>query len=230
MIGKKKRKAIQRLKRIKKMKKGNNVPFVLANSPIKYSGFKYKYSYQSNMHNLVYKDATFYNVKFQNSIITECNFRCAKLVGVDFCHSNLKGCHFQRTHLKDVLFVNCNLKNTEWKGAAFENVYFISTNVSVCKDFIASDSTYIFNSYPANDKLRKGHDVLIELAAFNAFYKYHVLHVSNKKPNYWIVKILYDRYDTDLWRALHALSKRKTKSGFYTLYSYKKFIDNYLNQ
>lgn len=228
MSGKRRRKARQKAKRIKCMKSGKNVPFVLANSTRKYPGIKDRYCYQSNIHNLIYKEAAFQNVKYQNSIITKCNFRKAKLAGVDFCHSNLKGCNFEGAILNNVVFMNCNLKNTKWNGAKLQNVYFISTNVSVCNDLAMTETTYILRTYPSNPEIRGQQDIFCKLASHNAFYKYHVLHVTKEKPNYWIIKILFDCYGIDLWRALYALTKRSDKRGFYTLYSYKKFVEKYL--
>lgn len=57
MRGKQKRKAKQRKKRIEKIKRGKVIRFNLANSRVKYKGCKDIYGYQSNMHNLIYKDA-----------------------------------------------------------------------------------------------------------------------------------------------------------------------------
>lgn len=71
---KRKRKAKQKLKIIRKRKAGKLVRFVLTNSGRKYSGWSNRYNYQSNIHSIIYKDATFSNDKFQNCIITGCNF------------------------------------------------------------------------------------------------------------------------------------------------------------
>ena len=228
MRGKKRRNAKQKAKRLVKIKSGKNVPFVLANSPVKYHGAKNRYYYQSNIHNLIYKDGAFQNVKYQNSILTKCNFRKAKLMGVDFCHSNLKGCNFEGATLSNVVFMNCNLKNTKWNGATLKNVYFVSSNIAVCEDLIITDSTYILRSYPSNPQIRERQDILARLGSFNSLYKYHVLHTTRDKPNYWMVEILYNSYGIDLWKALFALTKRNDKRGFYTLSAYKNFVERYL--
>lgn len=99
---KRKRKYIQKQKRLEKLKKGKVVRFDLQNSSRKYLGLKNRYCYQTNIHRLIYKDATFSNVKYQASNITQCNFRNSKMYGVDFCHTNLK-----KTSFKGAILENC---------------------------------------------------------------------------------------------------------------------------
>lgn len=50
------------------MKAGKKVPFDLQNSPKRLSGTKNRYCYKTNIHKLIYKEAHFYNVKYQASI------------------------------------------------------------------------------------------------------------------------------------------------------------------
>ena len=102
--GKSRRKRIQKLKRQNKKRAGKLVRFVLANSPKKYSGWNNRYSYQSNIHNLIYKGSIFTNDKFQNCIITDCNFKKAKLTNIDFAHCNLKRTSFKGAFLCNVVF------------------------------------------------------------------------------------------------------------------------------
>lgn len=224
--GKRKRKAKQKLKRIKKIKQGKLVRFCLANSPRRYSGFSNKFCYQSNMHNLIYKGAIFNNVKFQNSNITECNFKNSKLLGVDFYNSNLKKSKFNDANLKDVIFFNCNLKGTNFNNVKFQNVLFISTNVDNCKNLNIKEVTMV-KSYPKleNQDLI---NITLELSKFIKFYKSKVLHVKKNKVNNWNLNILYLKYSDGLLRALKALKNRKDKRNFITVYSYKKYIEDYL--
>ena len=100
---KRKRKAKQKLKIIRKRKAGKLVRFVLTNSGRKYSGWSNRYNYQSNIHSIIYKDATFSNDKFQNCIITGCNFNNANLSDIDFTHCNLKGSSFKNAVLSNDL-------------------------------------------------------------------------------------------------------------------------------
>lgn len=224
--GKKRKKAKQKLKRNEKRKSGKLVRFCLSNSSKKYSGFSNKFCYQTNIHNLIYKDAIFDNVKFQNSNITECNLRNTKLTGVDFYNSNLKKSKFENAKLKDVVFFNCNLKNTDFKNTKFENVFFISTNFDYCKN-LNKEEIIIIKEYPkiVNQSLI---NATLELSKFTKLYKSNVLHVKKNKINNWNISILYSKYSDDLIRALKALKNRKDKRNFITLYSYKKFIESYL--
>ncbi len=198
------------------------------NSSIKYKGFQNKYCYKSNMHNLIFKYATLENVRFNVSNITYCNFKKAKLLGVDFCNTNLKNTSFKGATLKNIIFINCNLKKTDFENVKFENVYFITTNIKVCKNIIIDSNITILNNYPIDVEMNDMGEVsLFRLGQINNIYNYHVLHVTRKKLNMWILKILYDRYGTKLNRAFKALVSRKNKRHFYTLSSYIQFIEKY---
>lgn len=148
MRGKLRRKRDQKIKRIEKVKQGKLVRFSLANSSKKYKGFSNKYSYQTNIHHLIYKDAVFENVKFQASNITKCNFKNTKLIGVDFCSTNLKGTNFKGAVLKNVVFFNCNLKKVDFAGVNFQNVIFMSTNTANAKNLKLGNGCKVFNTYP----------------------------------------------------------------------------------
>lgn len=228
--GKKKGRRIQTQKRIDKAKLGKHVPFNLANSPRKLNGISNKYNYKSNMHNLIYKDGFFENVKYQASIITECNFKNTKLTGVDFYNSNLKRTSFKDASLKNVIFFNCNLMGTDFKNVRFENVAFISTNIKVAKNFDQTGDVAIIAHYPKLEISEKLKKTLIELSNDGKIYNSRVLHVSKNKWNHWNIKLLLDEYGKDLERALYALTRRNNKWGFNTLYSYRNFIDSYLKR
>lgn len=228
---KKCRKNHQKFKRREKLSKGRRVPFTLANSPRKYPGFKNKYCYKSNIHNLIYKGSNFKNVKFQASHITNCNFSYSNLVGIDFYNTNLKKSSFKNATLNNVTFFNCNLKSTDFRGCSFENVTFMSTNIKVAKCIDSSNyNISIINSYP-NLQLNNDLSLVIkELSNTNSIHKPGILHSKKNKPNFWNIYLLQKRYSKDLTRALKALKRRKDKRGFYTLHSYYEYIDNYLKK
>lgn len=228
--GKKKRKRKQAQNRVEKAKRGKHVPFNLANSPRKMDGIKNRYNYKSNMHNLIYKGGYFENVKYQASIITECNFKNCKLIGVDFYNSNLKRTSFKGALLKNVIFFNCNLKKTDFKDVKFENVAFISTNIEVADNFNQSGNMMIISQYSKMNISEKLAIILSELADDETIYNSRVLHVNKSKWNHWNIKLLLDEYEIDLEKALIALTRRKNKREFITLDSYRRFIDSYLKR
>lgn len=230
-MGKKKRrrKIKQELKRRRKIKKGKVVRFNLANSPVKYRGFKDKYNYQTNIHNLIYKDASFENVRYHASNITKCNFKNTKLLGVEFTSCNLKNTSFKNAVLKEVIFFNCNLRNTDFQGVNYDNVIFISTNLDNAKNLNLTDKCEILKSYPRHELKSELDEIVLKLSKCKRLYKYHVLHVKKDKINRWNLSILHNYYDNRLQRALEALYKRKNKYAFYTVYAYRKMIDSYLH-
>ncbi|KHM45448.1 Pentapeptide repeat-containing protein [Anaerovibrio lipolyticus DSM 3074] len=229
--GKSKRKALQKKKRLAKMKQGKLVPFDLQNSPIKYTGIKNRYCYKTNIHKLIYKEGQFFNVKYQASNITMCNFKNARFENVDFVGCNLKASNFSDAVLKNVIFTNCNLKCVTFEGCHFENVYFITTNTRFCEAMPSSGYT-ILTRYPQINI--EGIDQLQEaLGGFNLIddvYKYHVLHVTHKRVNLWNISILLDMYGNNIGRALLAFSKRDKLRHLYTLGSYMNFIACYLKK
>jgi uncharacterized protein YjbI with pentapeptide repeats len=202
------------------------VPFNLQNSPRKYSGFRNKYCYKTNIHNLIYKDGYFENVKYQASNITECNYKNCTMIGMDFVGCNLKGTDFSGAKLTDVIFLNCKLDKARFTRCYFHNVYFIMTDISRCIDL--SDDFEYLNKYTKVEITVELQEALVRLCNNEESYKYHVLHVNKKKANMWMVKILTDRYGAGTGKALLAFSKREDLKRLYTLHSYAKFIEKYL--
>lgn len=229
MKGKQKRKIKQRKKRIEKIKQGKVVRFNLANSRVKYKGCKNIYGYQSNIHNLIYKDAKFENVRYQAANITYCNFKNTTLKGVDFISTNLKYTNFKGAKLKDVVFFNCKLKGVNFENVQFQNVVFISTKVDDAKNLELGQGCTCLKSYPKDEISDRLKDGIIKLAECDKLYNYHVLHVNKNRPNMWNISLLLQYGDENLARAMEALYRRKNKHAFYTIYAYKKFIESYLN-
>ena len=222
----------RRAKRIQRenIKKAMNkkVFFTLTGCPKKLQGLSNRYNYKSNMHNLIYKDAKFQNVRYQASIITNCNFNQTVLTGVDFCNCNLKKSSFKGAKLHNVCFINCNLSGVDFTNAEFDNVIFVCTSVDKCKNFSCDSNCRIYRSYPKIELQDEISTQLLQLAEDTLIYEPHVLHVSRSKLNLWALKILDDLYGTDALRALCAINNRKNKWGFYTLYSYMRHIEKYL--
>lgn len=227
--GKKRRKIKQKLKRIEKIKKGKLVRFNLSNSPVKYKGFKNKYNYQTNIHNLIYKGAKFENVRYHASNITNCNFKNTKLLGVEFTSCNLKSTSFKNAVLKDVIFFNCNLRKTDFEDVKYDNVIFISTNFENSKNLNLTDKCEVLKTYPKDILNKKLYETVLKLSKCKKIYKYHVLNVKKNKINRWNLSILQNYYGDRLQRALDALYRRKNKYVFYTVYAYRKMIDSYLH-
>ena len=63
-------------------KMGKPVFFTLTHCQKKLRGLSNQYNYKSNMHGLLFIGTKFSNVKYQASIMTECNFRDSFLTGV----------------------------------------------------------------------------------------------------------------------------------------------------
>lgn len=225
---KSRRKLKQKQKRIEKINRGKIVRFNLANSRVKYKGCKNIYGYQSNIHNLIYKDAEFENVRYQASNITNCNFKYATLKGVDFINTNLKHTNFKGAKLKDVVFFNCNLKDVDFKDVQFENVFFISTRLNNTKNLILGQGCTCIKSYPKIEIGCRLRESISRLTECDKIYNYHILHVNLNKINMWNISLLLQYGEDNLVRAMEALYKRKNKYAFYTIYSYKKFIESYL--
>ena len=227
--GKKRRKHKQKMNRDIKKSKGKLVRFDLQNSSRKYPGFSNKYCYGTNIHNLIYKDGFFKNVRFQASNITNCNLKNTVLKNVDFCNSNLKGTSFKGATLSNVMFINCKLKDADFDNVTFNNVFFIMTNTQVARNLVIQEGNRIMTKYPSNLACdSNGMEALMQLGKCDDIYKYHVLHISPTKINNWIVDMLFSKYGNNVNRAMVALLKRKNKRLFITVGNYMDFIESYL--
>lgn len=210
------------------LKMGKKVFFTLTHCSKKLSGISNRYCYKSNMHGLIFKNACFENVRYQSSIITNCNFNGANLTGVDFCNSNMKKSTFKNARLKDVCFINCNLSGTDFDGAVFENVVFVCTGIEKAKKLCHELDYKVYRTYPKIMLEEETQKKLLQLAKYQSLYIPHILHISKSKLNLWTIKILFDCYGQDVFRALVALNTCKDKRHFFTLHSYRMHIEKYL--
>lgn len=230
--GKRKRKEKRKLhakqRRIIKLKMGKRVYFTLMRCPHALAGFSDRYNYKANLYKANYKNARFYNVRWQASSLTYCSFNQAKLIGVDFFNSNLGKTSFKNAYLEDVVFFNCNLKNVNFINAKFKRVIFISTNIDAANNLVIDKECKIYYSYPHLQLPDSIKQQLLDLSKFNEFYECNVLHVNKRKLNLWILQTLIDCYGVDALRALCALNQRRDKCRFYTVHSYMKHIEKYL--
>lgn len=222
----------RRAKRIQRenIKRAMNkkVFFTLTGCPKKLQGLSNRYNYKSNMHNLIYKDAKFQNVRYQSSIITNCNFNQTILMGVDFCNCNLKKSSFKGAKLHNVCFINCNVSGVDFTNVEFDNVIFVCTSLDGCKNFSCDSNYRIYRSYPKIELSSETEDQLLKLSEDVSIYEPHVLHVSKSKINLWSLKILVDLYGKEALNALCAINGKKNKRGFYTIFSYMRHIEKYL--
>ena len=88
-----------------RIKMGKPIFFTLTHCSKKLKGISNRFNYKANMHNLCFVDASFYNVKYQASIMTDCNYRNANVIGVDFFNCNMRGTSFKNAKLKNVVFI-----------------------------------------------------------------------------------------------------------------------------
>lgn len=229
---KKKIKMIRRMKFMKRIsirkKMGKPVFFSLSRTPKSLGNFANKYSHKATLYKVLYNNANITNVRWNASNITNCSFRNAKCTGVDFCNTNLKNTSFCGAVLKNVMFFNCNLKGVNFEKTRFENVIFVSTNINNAKNLVIDDGCLIYNTYPKVTIPDEFSRKLYDLYDIPQIKKYNVLFVKENKLNLWILKILIDMFGKDVYRALNAIQRKKRIEEFYTLFSYIKHIEKYL--
>ena len=237
-LGKEKKK--RHASRIVKMKKrievrkkmGKPVFFTLTHCSKKLMGTANKYNYKANMHKLIFTGARFYNVKYQASIITDCNFRRAKLIGVDFYNCNMRGVSFKETVFEDVVFYNCNLKSVEFQGAIFSNVIFICTNAEVARNLNTDNAGItVLRTYKKLDLPDELESSLLNLSENNSIYGAKVIHVNKRKLNYWVLNIIVERYGVEGVNYLaQRLQRKQHWDNLYTVFSYIKLLENTLKR
>ena len=217
------------LRRGIKRRMGKPVFLTLSHTPHPLQGYCNRYIYKATLYRTNYRNAVFENVKWQASNITSCSFRGAHLKGVDFCNTNLHNTSFKDAYLDNVVFYNCKLKDTNFSGAKLSNVIFASSNVANIRNFTDRMGCTLYNTYP---KINIDSDVeskLLGLSNYADIYYPHVLHVNKRKLNHWTLQILYDNYGINAFRALTAINDLQNKRNYITVFSYKVFIEKYLN-
>ena len=210
-------------------KMGKKVFFTLTHCNKKLSGISNRYNYKSNMHNLCFVGARFYNVKYQASIMTACNFRDAQMIGVDLYNCNLRESSFKNSILQNVVFYNCNLNNVDFKGARFLNVTFICTKIDNAKNLdINVDGITVLRTYPKLDVDSDTEKALLDSADKQSVYDAKVIHVGKKKLNRWNLSIIQSRCGAEGLKSLGRVLQKKEKwERLYTVYSYILLIENW---
>ena len=231
--GKRKRDAKRRL-RMKnrntiRKKMGKKIFFTLTHCRKKLGGVSDRYNYKSNMHALCFIDARFYNVKYQASIMTDCNFRGSELIGVDLYNCNLRGTSFKNAKLENVVFYNCNLRNVDFTRTHFLNVTFICTKIDNAKNLNTNEAGItVLKTYPKleiDDNLER---ILLESANKPSIFDAKVIHVSRGKLNRWNLSIIQSRCGDEGLKSLGKILQRKEKwERLYTVYSYISLIENW---
>lgn len=200
-------------------KMGKKVFFTLTHCNKKLSGISNRYNYKSNMHNLCFVGARFYNVKYQASIMTACNYRDAQMIGVDLYNCNLRESSFKNSILQNVVFYNCNLNNVDFKGARFLNVTFICTKIDNTKNLdINVDGITVLRTYPKLDVDSDTEKALLDSADKQSVYDAKVIHVGKKKLNRWNLSIIQSRCGAEGLKSLGRVLQKKKNGSVYIQY------------
>ena len=214
-------------------KMGKPVFFTLTHCNKKMSGISNKYNYKANMHKLCFVGARFYNVKYQASIMTACNYRDANIIGVDYFNCNMRGTSFKNAKFKNVVFFNCNLKGVDFTGAKFENVTFICTNLKNPQNLdLDNPEIKILRTYRPIDIDDLVENRLLAVAHNDSIFNAKVLHVNKNKLNQWALSLIYEKYGLDGITMLSKILEYKEKwNNMYTVFSYMlcRFVNDVLH-
>lgn len=162
-----------------RVKMGKPVFFTLTHCSKKLSGISNKYNYKANMHKLCFVGARFYNVKYQASIITDCNYRDANIIGVDYFNCNMRGTSFKNARLKNVVFYNCNLKGADFSRTKFDDVAFICTNLQESNNLVLDNpGIRILRTYSPVTLDELVETRLLELVRNESIFNAKVLYVN----------------------------------------------------
>lgn len=210
-------------------KMGKKIFFTLTHCHKKLSGVSNRYNYKANMHALCFVDARFYNVKYQASIMTDCNFRGSELIGVDLYNCNLRGSSFKNANLENVVFYNCNLRNADFTGTRFMNVTFICNKIDGAKNLnVHQDGITILRTYPKIEIADDLECLLLESANKESIFDAKVIHVNKGKLNKWNLSIIQSRCGDEGLDSLGKILQRKEKwERLFTVYSYISLIENW---
>lgn len=211
---------------------GKKVFFTLTHCNKKLNGISNRFNYKSNIHALCFTGSRFYNVKYQASIITKCNFRGAQLIGTDFYNCNLKDSSFKNAKLEDVVFYNCNLSNTDFENAHFSDVTFICTKLDCANSLnINVEGITVLKTYPKLNIDDVTEKALLDAADKQSVFEAKVIHVSKKKLNNWNLSVIQSRCGEQSLKSLgKILSKKEKWNNLYTVYSFVLLIDNWVRK
>lgn len=232
-MGRRKKKSLSmRRKKLKqriliRRKMGKPVFFTLTGCQKKLRGLSNQYNYKSNMHGLLFIGTKFFNVKYQASIMTECNFRDSFLTGVDFFNSNMKGVSFKNATLKNVVFYNCNLKGANFSGAKFEQVSFICTNTACANNLdLSNDGVKIYTTYHSIQLPENVERDLLSLSSNPLIFSAKVLHVNKNKLNHWALQLIQEQFGLDGIEFLaKQLGQKENCNNLYTVFSYLSLLE-----
>lgn len=212
-----------------RVKMGKPVFFTLTHCSKKLSGISNKYNYKANMHNLCFVGSRFYNVKYQASIMTNCNYRDATLVGVDYFNCNMKGTSFKKAKLKNVVFYNCNLKDADFFDPEFDDVTFICTNLRVPKNLaLDNPGIRVLCTYRPIVLDESVETRLLKLAYNESIFNAKVLHVNKNKLNQWTLSLIHQKYGVEsIGRLSKILCRKENWDNMYTVFSYMLLIENW---
>ncbi len=189
---------------------GKPIFFTLTHCSKKLKGITNKYNYKANMHKLCFVESRFYNVKYQASIITNCNFRNSNIIGVDFFNCNMRGTSFKNAKLENVVFYNCNLRNADFLCTSFFNVTFICTNLQVANNLnLDNPEIRILHTYKQLNIEKTVEAGLLELSDNESIFRARVLHVNKNKLNAWLLNLLQMEFGDDTIEKLEAILQKK---------------------
>ena len=101
-------------------------------------------------------------------------------------------------------------------------------SINGAHNLLLNDDCKQYTTYPKIELSNFLENSLLSLANIKPIYRYKVLHVNRNKLNYWSIKLLFDSFGIDMYKALIALNHKYIKCDFFTIYAYKKYIEKTL--
>lgn len=229
---KKKRKAELKRNREKRKLKGKPVYFSIANNPKKLKGRNSFYYYKVNLHNIIFKGASFKNSRFKAGHMTNCNLRNAKFIGCDFVAMNLKESDFRNAQFINCCFFNCKLDGANFQGSQFKNTYFMSTKLSNTKNLELKD-VKIVKSYPNFNLIPYLKYKISYLYEFKKIREYGVLNIDKNTINFWFLNILlqdFSQKELSIFLSEVCQRRQKRQKNYITLYSFTEEMERFFNK
>ncbi|MCM3281818.1 pentapeptide repeat-containing protein [Exiguobacterium sp. MER 193] len=229
-------KAAAARRRAKKRRRGLNVPFSLANANCKFKGRTDAHDIKTNIHNLIFNNGTFRNVKYTDANITYCKFKNANFLGVDFINTNLKKSTFKNAKFKDVIFFGTNLKDVNFLNSTFENTYFVQTNIEHARNINPDTPGITILKRMPSEELHESlvDNITVLVNSHPELKKHFVLTTKSskgKKINHWIIHILMQEFtQLEINKGIEKLKKNQKNKLFFTYYSYAYFLRSYLKK
>lgn len=216
-----------RLRRKRKISRGQHVSWTSIKTNKSKSNWSNVYRYKPNISKSVYKNSFFRNVRIRSGNMTRSNFNNSCFIDVDFIFVNLSNSKFYDAKFVNCMFFGCNFNQTSFKNASFQHTVFISCNFKNIKDFRLGQNSRVVKKMSIDQISHSLEQAVLAMKNNKTLEQYHILTSVSNGVNKWLLAILLEKYTEDDLTKFFNKIERTNKVRFYSFSQYKKSLDKF---